>query len=127
MPDGIVKDDGPNRREGDHMTWSEVEVRLRVLLAEFRAEMLADIYERNLDPLKDRVDLQDRLCALHAQELTTVHTLLDEVVEAKLIRRVEVAEARLSLIGKATTVIGGATVASLITFLTMLFTHQIHV
>lgn len=59
---------------GEELRWAEVENRLRVLLAEFRAELLADIYTRNLDPLKEEVEKQRDFCAVHSQELTEVKT-----------------------------------------------------
>ena len=122
----IVDNDGPNRREEDHLSWAQVEYRIRVILAEFRVELLSDIYSRNIDPLKDRVDLQDKYCAMHSQQLTQTTTLLNELVEAKLIRRVEVAEARIAMGQKFQAVIGSAALTAIVGLVLMLLTHQIH-
>ena len=118
-------DTDQTRRADDNLTWSQVELKLRVLLAEFRADLLAEIYARNIDPIKERVDLQDRFCSIQTQKLTTVETLLTEVVEAKLVRRMEVAESKMHAITTAVVVIGGATMASVGTLVVAMITHQL--
>ena len=117
---------GPERRHEDAaLSWDQIENRMRRIIREEVDAIRVDILERSVEPLKDRVDMQDRYCAQHSQELTEVHTLLNEMVEAKLIRRVEVAEARISLIGKSTVVIGTIAGTAIGGLIVAILTHQI--
>lgn len=118
--------DGPERRHEDAaLSWDQIENRMRRIIREEVDAIRVDILERSVEPLKDRVDMQDRYCAQHSQELTEVHTLLNEMVEAKLIRRVEVAESRISLIGKSTVVIGTIAGTAIGGLIVAILTHQI--
>ena len=101
---------GPERRESP-VSWAEIEVGLRKIVAEELGKLEIRIYERSFDPLKAEVEAQKSYCDQHSQRLTAAETVLGEIAEAKLIRRVEVAESRLSLIGKSTVMIGGGVIA----------------
>ena len=117
---------GPERRHEDAaLSWDQIENRMRRIIREEVDAIRVDILERSVEPLKDRVDMQERFCSAHAQELTEVHTLLNEVVEAKVIRRIEVAEARISLIGKSTVVIGTIAGTAICGLIVAILTHQI--
>ena len=117
---------GPERRHEDAaLSWDQIENRMRRIIREEVDAIRVDILERSVEPLKDRVDMQDRYCAQHSQELTEVRTLLNEMVEAKLIRRIEVAEARISLIGKSTVVIGTIAGTAIGGLIVAILTHQI--
>ena len=119
--------DGPERRTDEQLSWDQIENRLRKILAEEFTRFKVDIYERSFDPLKQEVEKQAEFCAKHSQDLTRVETLTQEIVDAKLIRRVEVAEARIGLIGKATVVIGTIAGTAVGGLLVAILTHQLKI
>ena len=116
---------GPERREYP-VSWAEIEVGLRRIMSEELAKLEIRIYERTLTPLQIAVKEQSDYCDIHSQRLTAAETTLQEIAEAKLIRRTEVLESRLGLVGRATVVtatIAGTAVGGL---LIMLITGQLH-
>lgn len=121
----IHEDDykGPERRE--NLTMDMVENRLRRVISEEIDKLRVDIYDRAFQPLRERVEKQDEFCQMHTNSLTHIQTLVDEMVDAKLIRRLEVAEARLYLIGRATVVIGTLSGTALTGLILGIMTHSI--
>lgn len=105
--------------------WPELENRLRKVMEESMEKLELRIYERSFDPLKERVDMQDRFCAAHSQELTKAQTLLGELVDAHLIRRLEVAEARIGVLNKTAVVLGTISGTALGGVIMGLLTHSI--
>lgn len=114
---------GPDRRLVTN--WDAIELRMRKILEEFKGDLLKELYERSIDPLAKQIAKQQEFCAQHTQELTEINTTVRNIHEAHLVRRVQVMEDRVGLIGKATVVIGTAAAGSIFGLLLLLVTHQI--
>ena len=116
--------DGPERREYP-VSWAEIEVGLRHILADELSKLEVRIYERTLTPLIADVKAQSEYCDQHSQRLTAAETKLQDLVDAKLIRRTEVVESRLALVGKATVVTATIAGTAIGGILVMLLTGQL--
>lgn len=110
---------------GHPASWAAIELRIRKVLDEFRVEFIKEVYTRSIDPLAARIEHQEQQCSEHSQTLSVNDALLKELTDAKLIRRVEVAESKLRTYGAATIVLGGATATCLLGLLTLILTHQV--
>lgn len=116
---------GPDRRGDDSLTMDKVENRLRKIISEELDKLRIDIYDRSFRPLQARVDSQEQFCQQHTNSLTHIETLVEEVVDAHLIRRMEVAEARIGIISRATVVIGTIAGTAMTGLIIGLLTHSI--
>jgi hypothetical protein len=125
LPQDPLPETGYNRRKGDNVQWADIEVYFLKAFEKFKVDLIKEVYERGITPLVSQLDEQARFCARHTQELTEVETRLHDIHEAHLIRRMQVMEDRVGLIGRATVIIGGAAITAVFGLVLLLVTGQI--
>lgn len=119
---------------GNPESWAEVRLELLGMFNEFREKLMEEIYRTSLKPLQaDVKDLQGKYEDL-LQQHSSCTAIVNEIADAKLIRRVQVTEneienvkGSISTVTKVLIGVGLASFTSTLTLIILLLTHQVNV